>query len=88
MPRLSEHLSGPKLFIKRDDCTGLASGGNKTRKLEFLVGEAIKQGADMLVTQGAVSIEPRAPDGGGGMPGRPQVSRPAGAPRHGCGRQL
>ncbi len=54
MPRLSEHLGGPKLFIKRDDCTGLASGGNKTRKLEFLVGDAIKQGADMLVTQGAV----------------------------------
>lgn len=54
MPRLSEHLGGPHLFIKRDDCTGLASGGNKTRKLEFLVGDAIKQGADMLVTQGAV----------------------------------
>ena len=54
MPRLSEHLGGPNLFIKRDDCTGLASGGNKTRKLEFLVGEAIDKGADMLVTQGAV----------------------------------
>ncbi len=54
MPRLSEHLGGPNLFIKRDDCTGLASGGNKTRKLEFLVGDALKQNADMLVTQGAV----------------------------------
>ena len=54
LSRLSAHLGGPNIFIKRDDCTGLASGGNKTRKLEFLVGDAIKQGADMLVTQGAV----------------------------------
>lgn len=54
MPRLSEHLGGPSLFVKRDDCTGLATGGNKTRKLEFLVGEALQQNADMLVTQGAV----------------------------------
>ncbi len=54
MPRLSAHLGGPDLFIKRDDCTGLATGGNKTRKLEFLVGEAIAAKADMLVTQGAV----------------------------------
>ena len=54
LPRLSDHLGGPSLFIKRDDCTGLATGGNKTRKLEFLVGEAIEQNADMLVTQGAV----------------------------------
>ncbi|MEM9107784.1 MAG: D-cysteine desulfhydrase [Pseudomonadota bacterium] len=54
MPRLSELLGGPRLLIKRDDCTGLAMGGNKTRKLEFLVGEALRNGADMLVTQGAV----------------------------------
>jgi L-cysteate sulfo-lyase len=54
MPRLSAALGGPQLFIKRDDCTGLAGGGNKTRKLEFLLGEALKQNADMLVTQGAV----------------------------------
>jgi len=54
MTRLAERLGGPNLFIKRDDCTGLASGGNKTRKLEFLVGEAIAQNADMLVTQGAM----------------------------------
>ena len=54
MIRLGESLGGPKLFIKRDDCTGLATGGNKTRKLEFLVGEALSQNADMLVTQGAV----------------------------------
>ena len=54
LKRLSEFLDGPEIWIKRDDCTGLASGGNKTRKLEFLVGEAIEQGADTLVTQGAV----------------------------------
>lgn len=54
LPRLSALLGGPSLFIKRDDCTGLAMGGNKTRKLEFLVGAAMQQKADMLVTQGAV----------------------------------
>ncbi|MGH3631718.1 MAG: D-cysteine desulfhydrase, partial [Sciscionella sp.] len=43
----------PNLWIKRDDCTGLATGGNKTRKLEFLVGEAIELGADTLISQGA-----------------------------------
>lgn len=54
MLRLGDKLGGPNLFIKRDDCTGLATGGNKTRKLEFLVGEAVSQKADILVTQGAV----------------------------------
>ena len=54
MHRLSEHLGGPNLLIKRDDCTGLATGGNKTRKLEFLIGEALSMNADMVVTQGAV----------------------------------
>jgi D-cysteine desulfhydrase family pyridoxal phosphate-dependent enzyme len=44
----------PRLFIKRDDCTGLAGGGNKTRKLEFLIGEALAQGADTIVTTGAL----------------------------------
>ncbi|MGV9010299.1 D-cysteine desulfhydrase [Brevundimonas sp.] len=53
LPRLSEAL-GVELWIKRDDCTGLAGGGNKTRKLEFLLGDAMEQGADTLVTQGAV----------------------------------
>ena len=52
-PRLSAEL-GIDLWIKRDDCTGLAGGGNKTRQLEFLVGEALEQGADTLITQGAV----------------------------------
>lgn len=50
---LSRELGGPKLLIKRDDQTGLALGGNKTRKLEFLVGQALEQGADTLVTAGA-----------------------------------
>ncbi|CAM3615358.1 D-cysteine desulfhydrase [Bordetella sputigena] len=54
LPNLSRHLGGPNLYIKRDDCTGLATGGNKTRKLEFLVAEALAQGADTLITQGAV----------------------------------
>lgn len=53
-PRLSEWLDGPEIWIKRDDCTGLASGGNKTRKLEFLLADALRQDADTLVTIGAV----------------------------------
>jgi len=52
-PRLSEDL-GCHLFIKRDDCTGLAGGGNKTRKLEYLLGDARQQGADTLVTIGGL----------------------------------
>ncbi len=51
---LSEHLGGPDIYIKRDDLLGLAGGGNKTRKLEFLVAEALEQGADTLITVGAV----------------------------------
>ncbi len=54
MPNLSAHLGGPKLWIKRDDCTGLAMGGNKVRQLEFYVGEALAEGADTLITTGAV----------------------------------
>src|SRR5258708_12819779 len=54
MARLSAHLGGPTLWIKRDDCTGLATGGNKTRKLEFLVADALAQGADTLITLGAL----------------------------------
>src|SRR6266404_7947635 len=53
LERISAEVGGPKLLIKRDDQTGLALGGNKTRKLEFLVGHALKQGADTLVTAGA-----------------------------------
>ena len=54
MPRLSKHLGGPDIYVKRDDCTGLATGGNKTRKLEFSIGEALQQGADTIITVGAV----------------------------------
>jgi L-cysteate sulfo-lyase len=53
MPRLSKALGGPELWIKRDDCTGLSTGGNKTRKLEYLMAEASAAGADMVLTQGA-----------------------------------
>ena len=52
LDRLSDHLGGPRIFVKRDDCTGLASGGNKTRKLEFLLAEALEQGCDTIVTEG------------------------------------
>lgn len=53
MPRLSKALGGPRLFIKRDDQTGLAMGGNKTRKLEYLVADALTQHATTLITTGA-----------------------------------
>jgi D-cysteine desulfhydrase len=54
LDRLSEQLGGAELWIKRDDLLGLTGGGNKTRKLEFLVADALAQGADTLVTTGAV----------------------------------
>ena len=53
LPRLSREL-GPRIYVKRDDQTGLAGGGNKTRKLEFLVADALAQKADVLITVGAV----------------------------------
>ncbi len=54
LPRLSQALGGPRIRVKRDDQTGLALGGNKTRKLEFLVAEALEQGARTLITGGAL----------------------------------
>jgi L-cysteate sulfo-lyase len=54
MPNLTRLLGGPELYVKRDDCTGLATGGNKTRKLEFLIGDALAQEADTVITHGAV----------------------------------
>lgn len=54
LPQLTTHMNGPHIFIKRDDLLGLSGGGNKTRKLEFLVADALRQGADTLITCGAV----------------------------------
>ncbi len=53
LDRLTAELGGPEIWIKRDDCTGLSTGGNKTRKLEFLMAEAELQSADLVITQGA-----------------------------------
>jgi len=53
LPRLSGALGGPSIFMKRDDHTGLALGGNKTRKLEYLLGDAIEKGCDTIITAGA-----------------------------------
>jgi D-cysteine desulfhydrase len=53
LERLSSHLGGPRIFVKRDDQSGLALGGNKTRKLEYLLAEAVSQGCDTLITAGA-----------------------------------
>ena len=54
LPRLTEHFGGPNIYIKRDDCTGLGTGGNKTRKLEFVMGDALAKDATAIITQGAV----------------------------------
>lgn len=54
LSHLTRHLGGPEIYIKRDDLLGLAAGGNKTRKLEFLVADALAQGVDTLITVGAV----------------------------------
>lgn len=54
LPHLTTLMDGPHIFVKRDDLLGLSGGGNKTRKLEFLVAEALAQGADTLITCGAV----------------------------------
>lgn len=53
LSRLTKNLDGPELFIKRDDQTGLAFGGNKTRKLEYLMAQALAEGADLVLTAGA-----------------------------------
>lgn len=62
LDRLRSVVGGPRLWIKRDDCTGLAQGGNKARKLEFLVADALAQGCDTLITPGC-PVEPCADDG-------------------------
>lgn len=54
LQRISRQVGGPQIWVKRDDCTGLATGGNKTRKLEFLLGDALAQGCDTLISQGAL----------------------------------
>ncbi len=54
LKRLSEQLGGPSIYMKRDDLLGLAGGGNKTRKLEFVVADALQKGSDTLITCGAI----------------------------------
>ncbi len=54
LPNITRFLGGPNIYIKRDDQLGLTSGGNKTRKLEFVIGDALSKGADTVITTGAV----------------------------------
>ena len=54
LEQFSKKMGGPQVWIKRDDCTGLAGGGNKTRKLEFLIADALQKKADIIITQGAI----------------------------------
>ncbi|MEE9420628.1 MAG: pyridoxal-phosphate dependent enzyme, partial [Desulfatiglandaceae bacterium] len=53
LPCLSAALGGPRIFIKRDDLTGLALGGNKCRKLEYVLADARQRGVDTLITSGS-----------------------------------
>jgi len=53
LPRLSQRMGGAQIYVKRDDLSGLGGGGNKLRKLEFLMGEALASGADTVITVGA-----------------------------------
>ena len=88
MARLSAHLGGPTLWIKRDDCTGLATGGNKTRKLEYLVADALAAGCRHADHLGRVAIQPRAPDGGRGGKARAEMRARAGGARLAGDRRL
>ncbi|WP_279581547.1 pyridoxal-phosphate dependent enzyme [Fodinicola feengrottensis] len=89
LKRLSGRLGGPELWIKRDDLTGLAGGGNKTRKLEFLVGDAIAQGADTLVTVGAIHpVQPHPADRRGRRPDRAALRAAAQRLDSGAGQGL
>jgi L-cysteate sulfo-lyase len=54
MTRLSRHLAGPRLWVKREDCTGPGFGGNKLRKLDYVLHEALRDGVDTLVSGGVV----------------------------------
>ena len=54
LPRLSKYLGGPNIYVKRDDCTGLGTGGNKTRKLEFLIADSLEKKSTVIITQGAI----------------------------------
>ena len=58
MERLSGHLDGVSLFIKRDDCTGLGFGGNKVRQLEYYLGQAVKEKADTVISVSAALMPP------------------------------
>ena len=70
LPRLSAELGGPQVWVKRDDCTGLATGGNKTRKLEFSLAAAIEEGADTIDGR-RVAIKPCQADRGSNLQARP-----------------
>ena len=59
MHNLSQQLGGPRLFVKRDDCTGVAMGGNKARQAEFYFGNAVASGADTVVTTGGLPVQSR-----------------------------
>ena len=61
MPRLSKAIGDVRLWIKRDDCTGLGFGGNKARQLEFTLGSAVAQGYDTIIQGAGSATSARAP---------------------------
>ena len=73
MQRLSEHIAGPTYFVKRDDLTGFAGGGNKARQLEYSFGEAIHCGADVILVNPPGVVEQHTHE----IPTNPPVSNDA-----------
>src|SRR4030088_3146733 len=71
MKRLTAHLGGPRLWVKREDATGLGFGGNKLRKLDYVLHEAVLSGADTIVSGGVVQSNSQRQDCGGGAKPRP-----------------
>ena len=80
MKRLTELLGGPRLWIKRDDCTGLSTGGNKTRKLEFLMADALAAGRRHDRHARRHPVQPRAADRGDRRQARHAMPSAAGRP--------
>ncbi len=86
LPRLSDYL-GRDIFIKRDDITPLALGGNKLRKLEFLAADALREGADVLITAGAIQSNHVRQTAAVAAEAGTEMRRAAGKPhRHPCGK--
>src|SRR3982074_973952 len=73
MPRLTSFLGGPRLWVKREDATGLGFGGNKLRKLDYVLHEALSSGADTIVSGGVAQSNSQRQGAGGWGKTRPRA---------------